>query len=400
VTTLLKNRPTKFAGFGPSILAQQSRGRLRPNAIPKDRLAARTMLHDRCPLTPGVYGWLDSLGQICYVGKSKSLRKRLLSYFAKTPADKKAERIRQHSKRLVWEPVSGELLALIREQELIYRWRPDFNTQGQPTRRQPAFVCIGEGPAPNAIFTRQLTRNMSHVFGPIAGTGQLRAAVESLNQVFRLRDCPDKTQFEFNNQQQLFALTPTAKCIRFELGSCPGPCAGNCSSSEYRRLVEQAVCFLQGTDNSILLSLQRDMQTAAAAHSYERATVLRDQLENLQWLSRRLDALRSAQRTFNGVLPVAGRNRKTIWLVLRGGLLLGSATRPDQPERAAKAINSLSKSAAASHQLPANILEMNLQLIMISWFRKHPQLKQDILSFDAAIEYCHQQTGRQQKRIA
>jgi excinuclease ABC subunit C len=245
-----------------------------------------------------------------------------------------------------------------------------------------------------------LTRNMSHVFGPIAGTGQLRAAVESLNQVFRLRDCPDKTQFEFNNQQQLFALTPTAKCIRFELGSCPGPCAGNCSSSEYRRLVEQAVCFLQGTDNSILLSLQRDMQTAAAAHSYERATVLRDHLENLQWLSRRLNALRSAQRTFNGVLPVAGRNRKTIWLVLRGGLLLGSATRPDQPERAAKAINSLSKSAAASHQLPANILEMNLQLIMISWFRKHPQLKQDILSFDAAIEYCHQQTGRQQKRIA
>ena len=163
------------------------------------------MLHDHCPLTPGVYGWLDSLGQICYVGKSKSLRKRLLSYFAKTPADKKAERIRQHSKRLVWEPVSGELLALIREQELIYRWRPDFNTQGQPTRRQPAFVCIGDGPAPNAIFTRRLNRKMTHVFGPIAGTGQLRAAVESLNQVFRLRDCPDKTQFEFNNQQQLFA---------------------------------------------------------------------------------------------------------------------------------------------------------------------------------------------------
>ncbi len=358
------------------------------------------MLHDHCPLTPGVYGWLDSYEQICYVGKSKSLRKRLLSYFAKTPADKKAERIRQHSQQLVWEPVSGELLALIREQELIYRWRPDFNTQGQPTRRQPAFVCIGEGPAPNAIFTRQLNRKMKHVFGPIAGTGRLRAAVDSLNQVFRLRDCPDKTQFEFNNQQQLFQLAPTAKCIRYELGSCPGPCAGNCSTSEYRRLVEQAVRFLQGTDNTILPSLEHGMQAAATAHHYERATVLRDHLDNLQWLSRRLNALRVAQRTLNGVLPVPGRNRKTIWLVLRGGLLLGSASRPEDPKRAVNAIESLSNTAAETYQLPANIMQMNLQLIMISWIRKNPHLKRDLLSFDAAIEYCHHHVGRIQKQIA
>jgi len=102
------------------------------------------MLHDQCPLTPGVYGWLDRNHQLCYVGKSKALRKRLLSYFAKTPADPKMGRIVRHSQRIVWEPVSHELLALIREQELINRWRPDFNKQGQPTRRQPAFLCVGD----------------------------------------------------------------------------------------------------------------------------------------------------------------------------------------------------------------------------------------------------------------
>ena len=388
MSTLLKDRPFDSAGFGPSILASASRGRIIQNEIPSDRLLARSMLHDQCPLTPGVYGWLDSNHQICYVGKSKSLRKRLLSYFAKTPADKKAEQIRRHSSRLVWEPISDELLALIREQELIYRWRPDFNTQGQPTRRQPAFVCLSHGPAPNAFFTRRLTSKAAVAFGPIAGTGQLRAATESLNQVFRLRDCPDKTKFEFNDQRQLFANPASAKCIRFELGSCPAPCAGHCSSAGYRGLVEQATRYLDGSDLSILNRLEVEMAVAARECRFERAAALRDHLSNLQWLARRLENLRAAQQKLNGVLPIAARNRKTIWLILRGGRLIGSAAQPDQIDRAAKAIDSLSQTAAASLSLPNNILEMNLQLILISWFRKNPLQQQQLLSFSSAIQFC------------
>ena len=90
-------------------------------------------------------------------------------------------RIIRHSQRIVWEPVSHELLALIREQELIYRWRPDFNKQGQPTRRQPAFVCVGGGAAPRAFVARQITDRSDWSIGPIAGTGRLRSAVEALN---------------------------------------------------------------------------------------------------------------------------------------------------------------------------------------------------------------------------
>ncbi len=358
------------------------------------------MLHDRCPLTPGVYGWLDPHNQICYVGKSKSLRKRLLSYFAKTPADQKAERIRQHSQRLVWEPMSDELLALIREQELIYRWRPDFNTQGQPTRRQPAYICIGGGPAANAFFSRKLTPKAVHAFGPVAGTGRLRSAIESLNQIFQLRDCPDKTKFEFNNQRQLFGNPVTAKCIRYELGSCPAPCAGHCSRSDYRKLVDRAVCFLQGTDIAILDAIQQQMQAAAASQNFERAAVLRDHLENLNWLHRRLDGLRKAQQLFNGVLPIAGRKRNTIWLILQSGRLLGSALRPDDPQRASKAIDWLSQTARTQPQLPSNILEMNLQLIIISWFRKNPRQKQELIPFDAAIDFCREKLGGQMRLTA
>lgn len=346
------------------------------------------MLHDHCPLTPGVYGWLDDQKQLCYVGKSKSLRMRLLSYFAKTPADKKALRIRQHSGTLVWEPISNELLALIREQELIYRWRPEFNTQGQPTKRQPAFLCFSRGPAPNAYFSRRISDKTSIAFGPIAGTGRLRAAVDSINHCFTLRDCPDGTKIEFNNQQTLFDNPQTAKCIRFELGSCPGPCAGKCSSQDYSGNVERAIEFVQGKDGEILKLLDQQMKSAAAAGLYEKAAILRDHLDHLSWLDRRLKALRNAQRTFNGVLPIEARKNRKAWLYLKGGRLIGSSLVPDSEDRALESLKRLVELEADELRLPTNIMEMNMQLIMISWFRKFPAMKKSLVHFEDAIETC------------
>ena len=391
LATLIQQRSPTFSGFGSSILVQQTRARLARHRIPQDRLQARAMLHDHCPLTPGVYGWLDNNQQICYIGKSKSLRQRLLTYFAKTPADKKAVRIVQHSQTLVWEPMSDELLALIREQELIYRWRPEFNTQGQPTKRQPAFICISTGPAPNAYFTRRITDKASLAFGPIAGTGRLRAAVESINQSFYLRDCPDKTKFEFNNQPQLFANPKTAKCIRYELGTCPGPCASICSRSHYHGLVKQAIEFIRGNDSSILDRLDKQMKAASESHLFERATIVRDHVNNLSWFDRRMKALRTAERKFNGVLPIAARKNRTAWLILKGGRIMGSTALPDSPKRALAAIKQLSEIASQKQQLPATILEMHMQLIVIAWFRKHTAVKKTLIPFDEAIGICESQ---------
>lgn len=159
MATLIENQTAEnfpradFNGFGPSLLIQQTRGRIKRNILPLDRLEGRKMLRELCPLTPGVYGWLNADKQLLYVGKSKSLRTRLLTYFAKNPTERKMERIRQQSKYLIWEPISDELLALIREQELIFRWTPEFNSQGQPNRRLPAFLCVSDSHAAN--FLRQ-----------------------------------------------------------------------------------------------------------------------------------------------------------------------------------------------------------------------------------------------------
>ena len=389
---LLKTRKNEFEGFGPSILSAVARDKTDGSLIPADRKEARSMLHDLCPVTPGVYGWLDNNNQICYVGKSKCLRKRLLSYFAKNPPDKKTIRIVQHSQRLVWEPVSHELLALIREQELIYRWRPEFNTQGQPVKRQPAFLCISGGIAPNVFFTRRVTSKAEFSIGPISGTGRLRAAVESMNQIFQLRDCPDKTKFSFNEQLRLFEDPASPKCIRYELSSCPGPCAGLCDRKDYLANVQQAMDFLLGgvTSKKTLDGLQQKMKDAALAHQFERAAVLRDHFRNLRWLANRLKQLESAERTLNGVLPVAGKNYQKLWLILRGGRLVGSAAAPRDPQRFASAIKKLDLIRQQNSGLPTNLMEMNMQMILMSWFRKYSNYKHQLIGFDEAIDHCRE----------
>lgn len=381
-------RPKAFDGFGPSILAAPTRGRLQSHEIPPERLDARKMLRSECPIEPGVYGWLDPNGQLIYVGKSKTLRRRLLTYFAKTPSDRKMLRIRQHSHQLVWEPVSHELLALIREQELIYRWRPEFNSQGQPTRMQPAFICLGKGAAPNAFLARRLSAKAGRSYGPISGTNRLRDAALSLNMAFRLRDCADKTGFRFNDQRTLFEDPVPAGCIRFELNSCDGPCAGFCSSATYQQNVNRAIDFLEGRDRSILSELESRMHAAAAISAFERAAMLRDYRDSLVWLDRRLSALRIAEQQLNGVLQIETRSNKTAWLVLKAGRIVLSGSMPRSAERAAAAAAKLTRISRQRRQLPSNLLEMNLQLIVTSWLQKNPQLKKQLMRFSRAIEYC------------
>ena len=152
--------------------------------------------------------------------------------------------------------------------------------------------------------------------------------------------------------------------------------------------VQRAIEFVRGNDADILKTLGQQMKAASLACSFERAAILRDHSDNLGWLDRRLKALRHAKRKFNGVLPIQARKNRTAWLVLKGGRLIGSAVEPDSTKRALAAIKRLSEIASQTDQLPSNIMEMNLQLIVISWFRKFPALKKSLIPFEQAIKIC------------
>jgi len=352
-----------------SIITSAARRPWRILQFPKTRSAARGSIRERVPATPGVYGWLDASGQLNYVGKAKSLRARLLQYFDKSPSDNKVRRIRRLSRHIVWEATTHELLALIREQELILTFRPTLNVQGQPHRRQPGFVCISKGPAPKVFIAKSVPHQTTTWFGPVSGLNQLNQAAVALNYVFRLRDCPDKTRFHFNNQLQLFDLAHNAQCIRFELQTCPGPCAAACSEKTYRDNVDQAIQFLRGeNDNQVVSQLAVAMNQVASRQAYERAAVIRDQLDVLNWLSHRLASLRKAEQALNGVYELPG-NSKPIWLWLQKGELIGSCQRQrEMPKSIGRKLNSLTPWQSLSHDTGS----IYLKTILMSWFRNRP----------------------------
>ncbi|MEC8509363.1 MAG: hypothetical protein VXZ53_20450 [Planctomycetota bacterium] len=186
--------------LGNSLIPAAARIHVQGIHLPKNRLEARKLIREKIPRVPGIYGYIDRSKRLIYVGKSKALRHRLLSYQSKNPPDAKMTRIVRQAHALVWEPISHELLALLREQELISRWRPVCNTQGQPQRRQPVFLKLDMNAAPFATHARRVSHNTPHhFFGPIAGSKEVGRAIVSLNYAFRLRDCHAKTPMNYGN---------------------------------------------------------------------------------------------------------------------------------------------------------------------------------------------------------
>lgn len=367
-----------FRGFGPSILSRTVRRPDQHFRIPNDLAQARALARKRIPMCPGVYGWVDRDGALIYVGKGKSLRHRLVNYFAAETADPKMSRIRRHSQVLVWEPVSHELLALIREQELITRWRPSFNVQGKPERQQPGFICISRGAAPSFFFARQVPRRAAEAIGPIAGRARLGEAIACLNYVFQLRDCPDRTRMDFSNQLQLFSNDRAAQCIRFELATCPGPCAGQCSKETYRHNVDKAMQFLTRGRKEILNRLEERMLRASKDQSFERACVLRDQLGQLKWLHRRIRQLKNARKKLDGIWRISGFDHQYMSMVIRKGKLIGCADAVNDSQIGELVDQALS----LKNPVPRTHLDISWAMLLASWAQKYPDHLNSISPFD------------------
>jgi excinuclease ABC subunit C len=209
-----------------------------------------TLLRDavrlEAPKVPGVYGMLDPRGRLVYVGKAKNLRSRLMSYFRPASRDPKAGKIVAQARTILWECAPSEFAALLRELELIRRFRPPFNVQGQPTRRQFKYLCLGRSPAPYCFVHSEVSKKALVVYGPLPGRRRLYDAVRRINDYYQLRDCPQSQSMTFADQPELFPVLEAAGCLRFEIGTCLGPCNAAITRPEYSKAVRAAKSFLDG----------------------------------------------------------------------------------------------------------------------------------------------------------
>ena len=318
----------EFSGFGPS--SQDLVVAERPLVVAQAARSSglRVLVRRDAGRQPGVYGMIDGTGRLLYVGKAKALRLRLLSYFRTKSRDPKAARILGLTRSIVWEPCLHELAALVRELELIRRWRPHFNVRGKPTRQRPTYICVGRQPAPQLFLSRVPPVGVLASFGPLMKSARLSEAVRRLNDHFGLRDCPRHQEMVFADQKELFPAARSPGCLRYEIGTCLGPCFAACTRGDYRKRVHAACDFLKRLNEEPLETMRAAMAKASEALEFERAAVYRERLELFVWLVDRLKAIDTARQDQSFVYRPIGANGEPVWFAIHKGKVVSILKAP------------------------------------------------------------------------
>ena len=224
------------------------------------------------PDEPGAYLFRDADGRVIYVGKARSLRKRLSNYWGK-PLHPRTEAMVQAAEGVEWIVASGEVEALMLEFNLIQRHRPRFNIRYRDDKSYPYLaLTVGER-WPRAQVLRGAKRKKVRYFGPYGHAWAIRDTLDALTRVFPVRTCSNSF-FE----QRARARRP---CLYFDIGRCAGPCVPEVTGvteEGYRAHVDALADFLAGNARPVLQRLERQMGEAADGQEYEQAAKLRDQL--------------------------------------------------------------------------------------------------------------------------
>ena len=371
-----------FAGFGPSRFRPPGETPLGHGVRGRGEAKLLRGVKAAAPKLPGVYGMLDRRGRMIYIGKAKSLRSRLLSYFRKNSRDPKAGRILEHTRTLVWEQTADEFAALLRELELIRRFRPRFNVLGQPGSRRYLYLCLGRSPAPYAYLTQQPTGKEVGRYGPLVGRGRAAEACRRVNDYFRLRDCTGTVRLLFADQPDLFADRPAAKCLRFDINTCSGPCAGGCTRQGYAAQVRAAKTFLDGRSDAPIKELTAAMTAAAVALKFEQATAVRDRVQALQWLHDRLLFLRGARKGGSFVYPLAGPDGRTVWYVIHRGEVWAALRPPTTDDERAAVAAAVEQIYTSPTGEAGGVSDRTIDslLLVTAWFRKNRGEKDKLLT--------------------
>ncbi|HEX5436098.1 MAG TPA: GIY-YIG nuclease family protein [Gemmatimonadaceae bacterium] len=341
---------------------------------------------------PGVYRMLSADGEVVYVGKSKRLRTRLLSYFRAAFPEEKGARIVREAQTIEWEYTPSEFAALLLELKLIKRLRPRFNVAMKRDARHFAFIKITAGPAPKLLVVRGASDDRATYYGPYQGARRVEEAVRELNNALGLRDCALNRPMRYDDQHELFQLMPrTPGCIRYEVKKCLGPCVGGCSERQYAEQLAVARAFLAGTDDGPMDMLRREMEQCSERLEFERAGALRDKLYRLEELREQFYRFRFAVETLSFVYTVPGHDGDDRVYLVRRGRVRAECPAP-RTARDRTALRRLvervfSRTEPEGAQLPAH--EIDELLLLSSWFRRFPQeLERTVQAEDAGSAHA------------
>lgn len=353
--------------------------RRRPGGPERSTPARRKALHAevraRCESRPGTYRMLGRDGGVLYVGQSRALRTRLLSYFRARGRDRQA-RILRHAFALDWEYEPDAFAALLAELRLIKRHRPRFNCEGVADEWPRAYVALTRGRVPGLRIVRRTDDpDAESLWGPFRRVAALADAVRTLAELTGVRDCAIDEPGAGARALGFAADVPTAArvpgCLRVELGTCAGPCVGAGEAEPYAEGVAAARDFLEARSDALLRAARERMGRAAGALAFERAAAWRDRERRLAWLHGRLAEFQANMDRLSVRYRVRGEGGQDRVYLLRRGTVRAELPAPATPEEHA-ALEALARRVYGGGEgvLPAHDLEEFYRVA--SWFRRHP----------------------------
>jgi excinuclease ABC subunit C len=233
------------------------------------------------PDSPGVYQFYDKEDKLLYVGKAKSLKKRVSSYFQKDRhvSGKTSIMVRKVAdiRTIV---VDTEMDALLLENNLIKKHQPRYNVSLKDDKTYP-WICIRNERFPRVFSTRKMIRDGSEYFGPYASGRLINTLLELINKLYKLRTC-SLVLSEENITKKKFRV-----CLEYQIGNCKGPCEGFQSQGEYDQSVKEIRQILKGNIQTVIGHLRELMQTYAAEYRFEEAQSVKEKLESLEKFQRK-----------------------------------------------------------------------------------------------------------------
>ncbi|HEX3520078.1 MAG TPA: excinuclease ABC subunit UvrC, partial [Solirubrobacteraceae bacterium] len=266
------------------------------------------------PDQPGVYLFRDAKGRVIYVGKAKSVRKRVASHFSKAQVPSSpghAEMVASvvHIECVV---VATEAEALLAEQSFIKQYRPRFNIRLRDDKSYPFIAISLDEDYPRVYFTRERHRSRRAYFGPYSNAKRVRATLEVLAKVFMFRSCTGPEPGRRSG----------SPCLDYYIKRCEAPCVGYVTKEEYRKSIDGVIDFLSGRFSAIEHDLEQRMRAAAAEEEFEQATLERNRLQAVRSLLERRRVTGESVGTFDAVaVAVDGREANAQVFQVRDGVL-------------------------------------------------------------------------------
>jgi excinuclease ABC subunit C len=263
------------------------------------------------PDGPGVYLFRDAKGKVIYVGKAKSIRKRVASHFS-NPVTRGAFEMVDAIETVEFILVSSEAEALLTEQGFIKQYRPRFNIKLRDDKSYPFIAISMDEDYPRVYFTRERHRRNRIYFGPYSNAKRVRATLETLGKVFLFRSCQGVEPGRRSG----------SPCLDYYIKRCGAPCVGYVSKEEYRESIDGVVAFLSGRYREIERDLERQMKEAAVEQEFEQAALVRNRLRAVQSLLERQRVSNESVGTLDAVaIAVEGTDANAQVFQVRDGVL-------------------------------------------------------------------------------